>query len=102
MKTDFIYELTKNFETHAQHTSEGTEFWLARDLQKLLGYGEWRNFLNVISKAKIACETSGHEIPHHFVDANKTIQMPSSIICNQKQLYLMNMSLIIKLCAILY
>jgi len=76
MTPNFIHELTKNFEAHAQHTPESTEFWLARDLQKLLGYDEWRNFLNVISKAKIACETSGHEISHHFVDANKTIQMP--------------------------
>lgn len=36
------------------------EFWLARDLQHLLGYTKWDNFLNVVSKAKTACEVSGY------------------------------------------
>ena len=44
------------FEAHAQQTEGGVEFWLARDLQYLLGYAEWRNFTAVIIKAKIACE----------------------------------------------
>lgn len=39
MKTDFVYALTSTFEAHAQQTDEGIEFWLARDLQTLLGYG---------------------------------------------------------------
>ncbi|MFA6015388.1 MAG: DNA damage-inducible protein D [Gallionellaceae bacterium] len=76
MKTDLIYSLTDNFEAHAQQTEGGVEFWLARDLQHLLGYTEWRNFTAVISKAKTACEVSGHAISDHFVDVNKTIQMP--------------------------
>jgi hypothetical protein len=51
----------------------------ARDLQNLLGYVEWRNFRNTaISKAKTACEASGHVVSDHFVDVNKTIQMPKS------------------------
>ena len=49
---------------------------MARDLQKLLGYDKWGNFLNVISKAKIACENSGHQIFDHFADVGKTIAMP--------------------------
>lgn len=49
---------------------------MARDLQQLLGYDKWVNFLNVISKAKIACESSGHAIADHFADVGKTIQMP--------------------------
>ncbi len=76
MKIEVINTLTNNFEMHAQQTEEGVEFWLARDLQKLLGYGKWDNFLNVISKAKIACESSGHAITDHFADVGKTIQMP--------------------------
>lgn len=76
MKTDLICVLTNNFETHAQQTDEGIEFWLARDLQKLLGYDKWVNFLNVVSKAKIACEASGHAVSNHFADVGKTIQMP--------------------------
>ena len=76
MKTELIRSLTDDFEGHAQQTEEGTEFWLARDLQHLLGYAEWRNFSAVISKAKTACEVSGHPVAHHFVDVNKMIQLP--------------------------
>jgi DNA-damage-inducible protein D len=76
MKTDLIHSLTDSFEAHAQQTEGGVEFWLARDLQHLLGYSEWRNFTAVIFKAKTACEVSGHAILDHFVDVNKTIQMP--------------------------
>ncbi len=76
MKTDVVKALTATFEGHAQQTDGGVEFWLARDLQHLLGYAEWRNFTTVISKAKTACEVSGHAVTDHFVDVNKTIQMP--------------------------
>ncbi len=76
MNKNIIYSLTDNFEAHAHKTSEGVEFWMARDLQQLLGYTEWRNFSLVITKSKTACEVSEQEINHHFVDVNKTIQMP--------------------------
>jgi len=76
MKHDIIYKLTSNFEDFAHKTQEGIEFWLARDLQHLLGYGKWDNFKNVISKAKTACEISGQEIFNHFADVGKTIEMP--------------------------
>ena len=76
MKTDLIHSLTDSFEAHAQQTEGGVEFWLARDLQHLLGYSEWRNFTTVVSKAKTACEVSGRAVADHFVDVNKTIQMP--------------------------
>ncbi len=76
MKTEIIKALTNNFESHARQTENGVEFWLARDLQHLLGYETWRNFKSVISKAKTACEVSGHQISNHFADAGKTIKMP--------------------------
>jgi DNA-damage-inducible protein D len=78
MKTELIQSLTSTFEAHAQQADDGVEYWLARDLQHLLGYNEWRNFMAVITKAKTACEVSGHSISDHFVDVNKTIQMPKS------------------------
>ncbi len=49
---------------------------MARDLQNLLDYAEWRNFLQVIDKAKIACANSGQNVADHFVDVNKMIPMP--------------------------
>jgi DNA-damage-inducible protein D len=76
MKKELVHTLTSTFEAHAQHTEGGVEFWLARDLQHLLGYTEWRNFTFAINKAKTACEISDHAIADHFVDVNKTITMP--------------------------
>ncbi len=77
MKSDIIRTLTANFEGHAQQTEGGVEFWLARDLQFLLGYSKWDNFLNVVSKAKTACEVSGHEVENHFADVGKMVDLGS-------------------------
>ena len=76
MKTEFVQTLTLTFEAHAQQTEGGVEYWLARDIQHLLGYAKWDNFLNVLSKARTACEVSGHQALDHFADVGKTIQMP--------------------------
>jgi len=75
MKTEIIVQLNKTFEGSA-YTQNGVEYWMARDLQKLLDYDEWRNFSKVIDKAKLACLNSGHNTSDHFVDVNKTIPMP--------------------------
>ena len=72
-----IIQMTDNFEAHAQETENAVEYWLARDLQHLLGYAEWRNFLNIINKAKTACEISGHDISDHFVDVTKMVELGS-------------------------
>ena len=77
MKQETIITLTDTFESHAQETEDGVEFWLARDLQHLLGYSEWRNFSTAISRAKTACEVSRHGIPDHFVDVNKMVDLGS-------------------------
>src|SRR3989338_8211037 len=76
MKKELIQSLVNNFESYAKKTSDGIEFWLARDLQQLLGYTKWDNFISVISKAKTACEVTGHSVNDHFADVGKTIQMP--------------------------
>lgn len=76
MESTQIKMLTETFEGHAQQTENGVEYWLARDLQQLLGYSEWRNFQQTaVSKAKTACEVSGHVVSDHFVDVNKMIQL---------------------------
>ena len=77
MKTDLVQLLTTTFEGHAQLTESGVEYWLARDLQHLLGYAEWRNFTGVIGKAKTACELAGHAVANHFVDVNKMVDLGS-------------------------
>lgn len=77
METNQIQTLTTTFEGHAQRTENGVEYWLARDLQYLLGYSEWRNFTAVISKATTACELSGHPPSDHFVEVNKMVDLGS-------------------------
>ncbi|MBI5110443.1 MAG: DNA damage-inducible protein D [Rhodovulum sp.] len=77
MKYEMIAQLTDAFEGHAQQTEAGVEYWLARDIQHLLGYAEWRNFQNVLSKAKTGCEVAGHTVAHHFVDVTKMVELGS-------------------------
>lgn len=77
MKIDTIQHLTGIFEVHIQQTDAEVEFWLARDIQHLLGYSEWRNFMTVINKAKVACEVSEQQVINHFVDVNKMVNLGS-------------------------
>ncbi|KAF0127733.1 MAG: hypothetical protein FD189_279 [Elusimicrobia bacterium] len=70
MDKQLIAELNTRFQrcTYAQ---DGVEYWMARDLQTLLGYTEWRNFLQVIEKAKLTCYNSHQLLAYHFVEVNK-------------------------------
>ena len=74
MKKDLIVRLHKSFEDRAHH-EDGVEFWLARELQELLGYAKWENFEQVIARAKIACTNSGHDVRDHFPDVRKMIDL---------------------------
>lgn len=61
-----------------KHINEyGQEYWLARELQTILEYSDWRNFLKVVDKAKTACENSDILIENHFVDVNKMVDIGS-------------------------
>jgi DNA-damage-inducible protein D len=77
MDASQIQGLTSTFEGHAQQTETGVEYWLARDLQQLLGYAKWENFLATIAKAKTACEVSGHPVENHFPDVRKMVRIGS-------------------------
>jgi DNA-damage-inducible protein D len=76
MKKELITKLHKSFEGYA-HQQDGVEYWNARELQTLLGYSEWRNFLLVVEKAKIACQNAGQAPHDHFVDVNKMVAIGS-------------------------
>lgn len=77
MKKEEIQKFTNLFDQirHQEITKNKAEieFWYARDLQKLLGYEDWRNFLAVITRAKQSCEASKYKPSDHFVDANKMV-----------------------------
>jgi DNA-damage-inducible protein D len=61
-------------DTKKREAPNGEDYWMARDIQLILGYSEWRNFQGVIEKAKIACDGSGVNSRYHFVDTTKPIE----------------------------
>ena len=75
MEKETFKNLNSSFEEFA-YEQDGVEYWMARELQELLGYTDWRNFNNIVTKAKESCKTSGEAVSDHFVDVNKTIPMP--------------------------
>ena len=76
MKSEIINNYLNEFNGFV-YEADGLEFWFARDLQNLLGYSKWDNFLNVIEKAKTACSNSGIKIDDHFADTGRVIKMPN-------------------------
>ncbi len=75
MKIEIIAKYHKSFEQYV-HYENDTEYWLARELQELLGYKKWENFSKVIEKAIIACENSGQDKDDHFLGVTKLVDMP--------------------------
>ncbi|MBK7233228.1 MAG: DNA damage-inducible protein D [Saprospiraceae bacterium] len=87
MEKNTIVELNQRFEEFA-YEQDGVEYWLARELQELLGYSEWRNFLNAINKAKDSCETTGEVVSDHFVDITKMVKIGSGAERKQEDIML--------------
>ena len=59
----------KKFEDIKYVRQNGSEYWSAREFADVLDYFQWRNFQNVIDRATIACENSGHEVEYDFAVA---------------------------------
>ncbi len=62
------------FDTIRQIDADGSDYWSARDLSKLLGYTKWENFVYAITRAKEACENSGQAASDHFPESRKMIK----------------------------
>lgn len=77
MKKEEIKNLLDKFEAVSIRV-EGIECWSARELQPLLGYAKWDNFINsVVVKAKEACVNAGENIADHFPDVGKMVSIGS-------------------------
>jgi DNA-damage-inducible protein D len=74
MKKELIIELFDRFE-NACYLYADLECWSARELQDILGYTKWDNFLKVIEKAQKSCENAGEIITHHFAESGKMIAL---------------------------
>jgi DNA-damage-inducible protein D len=86
MEKGTITKLNKRFEEYA-YEEDGIDYWLARELQELLGYADCRNFNNAINKAKESCETTNEEVSDHFVDVNKMIELVLGLNVNKTTLF---------------
>ena len=65
------------FERIKRINQTGNEYWSSRDFAQILGYSDYRNFEQVIKKAKVACFNSGHRIEDHFVDITEMVDIGS-------------------------
>ena len=66
-----------------KHIDEfGNEYWLARELQNVLGYHQWRSMNDLIERAKVACQESKYNIDDHFAVQRKMVNVGSNTIRN--------------------
>ena len=78
MEKELIVQLHASFEQLVHREEEsGIEFWLARDLQKILDYQTWRSFEQVIEKAVTACRNAGYNPGDHFAEVSKMVPLGS-------------------------
>lgn len=75
MTTKLSNNTKTNFEEIKHMDERGREYWHARELMPLLGYSDWRNFMNVITKAKVTIQNSYQQIEDHFVEITKMIKV---------------------------
>ena len=77
MGTRLTKKATATFESIKKIDENGVEYWLSRDLAKILEYADYRNFITVINKAKEACFNSGNDVLDHFGDITEMVTIGS-------------------------
>jgi DNA-damage-inducible protein D len=65
------------FEQIRRVNASGAEFWSSREFARVLGYSDYRNFEQVIQKARLACFNSGQKVEDHFVDVTEMVDIGS-------------------------
>jgi len=74
--SNLIAKEYQGFEQIKRTDENGNEYWFARELAPVLEYAEWRNFSKVIDRAMLACRNSGFNVAEHFINVEKTVEMP--------------------------
>jgi len=72
-----VPNILPDFEALKRTDKNGFIYWNARDLSKILGYAEYRNFKPVIEKAMEICRNNANEISDHFVEFNEMVELGS-------------------------
>lgn len=65
------------FERIRRLNDAGHEYWSSRDFAQVLGYTDYRNFVQVVQNARTACFNSGQRVEDHFVDVNEMVAIGS-------------------------
>ena len=72
------YKLSFDSITHyieSEDRQERVEIWFARELQAILGYARWENFIIAIHRAVDSCKTQGINVDDHFREVTKMIDI---------------------------
>lgn len=75
--SDLVKYSEQTFESIKHVNEYGEEYWLARELQPVLEYAQWRRFSDAIERAKLACKNSGFAVEDHFADVGKMVDIGS-------------------------
>jgi DNA-damage-inducible protein D len=70
---DSLDSVIRALESVKRMAPNGEDYWMARDIQTILGYDKWENFAGVIERSKLACESAGFRVTYHFLDTRKLI-----------------------------
>ena len=73
---------SKRFEDIKYIDEYGQEYWLARDLQGVLGYAQWRRFCDAIDRAMVSCKLNQQDPGCHFAETGKFVEMPTKTAKN--------------------
>ena len=76
------------FELIRRTNEAGREFWSSRDFAQILDYGDYRNFEQVIQKARTACFASAQRVEDHFVEITEMVEIGSGAKRAIKTVYL--------------
>ncbi len=68
------------FEKIRRTNDAGSEYWTSRDFARVLGYTDYRNFEQVLGKARLACFNSGQRLEDHFVDITEMVEIGSGAL----------------------
>lgn len=82
MDKKLILQYKSSFDSIVRHIESNdnqgeVEVWYARELQPVLGYVRWENFLVAIGRALESCKTQGVSVEDHFREVTKMVELGS-------------------------